>query len=415
MMTLSKIIFLRAYELFDSRGNPTVGVRIKTEKGADLMSIVPSGASTGKFEAAELRDVSLRLGGKGVRRAVENVNSLIAPSIVGREVDLFFADNTMLDLDGTDNKSRLGANAILGVSMAVCKAEAADEGIPLYRHIADLSGGSPTLPVPMMNILNGGAHAANNIDIQEFMIRPQKPSSFSEGMDICVDVYRALGSLLKKAGKQSGVGDEGGFAPDFSCEEEALDLICEAIVKAGYNDNRVKICLDAAASEWYCENGIYRRPKRDIKLDRDELIGFYLELAEKYPIVSIEDPLSEEDMEGTAKITSLAEGRLQIVGDDLFVTNKKRLKMGTDKKAANAILIKPNQIGTVSETLEVMSFARQSGYAAVVSHRSGDTEDTFIADLAVGTAAGQIKTGAPARSERVAKYNRLLVIEDELA
>lgn len=414
-MTLSKIIFLRAYELFDSRGNPTVGVRIKTEKGADLMSIVPSGASTGKFEAAELRDVSLRLGGKGVRRAVENVNSLIAPSIVGREVDLFFADNTMLDLDGTDNKSRLGANAILGVSMAVCKAEAADEGIPLYRHIADLSGGSPTLPVPMMNILNGGAHAANNIDIQEFMIRPQKPSSFSEGMDICVDVYRALGSLLKKAGKQSGVGDEGGFAPDFSCEEEALDLICEAIVKAGYNDNRVKICLDAAASEWYCENGIYRRPKRDIKLDRDELIGFYLELAEKYPIVSIEDPLSEEDMEGTAKITSLAEGRLQIVGDDLFVTNKKRLKMGTDKKAANAILIKPNQIGTVSETLEVMSFARQSGYAAVVSHRSGDTEDTFIADLAVGTAAGQIKTGAPARSERVAKYNRLLVIEDELA
>lgn len=415
MMTLSKIIFLRAYELFDSRGNPTVGVRIKTEKGADLMSIVPSGASTGKFEAAELRDVSLRLGGKGVRRAVENVNSLIAPSIVGREVDLSFADKTMLDLDGSENKSRLGANAILGVSMAVCKAEAADKGIPLYRHIADLSGQTPTLPVPMMNILNGGAHAANNIDIQEFMIRPQKPSSFSEGMDICVDVYRALGSLLKKAGKQSGVGDEGGFAPDLSCEEEALDLICEAIVKAGYNDNRVKICLDAAASEWYCENGIYRRPKRDIKLDRDELIGFYLELAEKYPIVSIEDPLSEEDMEGTAKITSLAEGRLQIVGDDLFVTNKKRFKMGADKGAANAILIKPNQIGTVSETLEVMSFARQSGYAAVVSHRSGDTEDTFIADLAVGTAAGQIKTGAPARSERVAKYNRLLVIEDELA
>ncbi len=415
MMTLSKIIFLRAYELFDSRGNPTVGVRIKTEKGADLMSIVPSGASTGKFEAAELRDVSLRLGGKGVRRAVENVNSLIAPSIVGREVDLSFADKTMLDLDGSENKSRLGANAILGVSMAVCKAEAADKGIPLYRHIADLSGQTPTLPVPMMNILNGGAHAANNIDIQEFMIRPQKPSSFSEGMDICVDVYRALGSLLKKAGKQSGVGDEGGFAPDLSCEEEALDLICEAIVKAGYNDNRVKICLDAAASEWYCQNGIYRRPKRDIKLDRDELIGFYLELAEKYPIVSIEDPLSEEDMEGTAKITSLAEGRLQIVGDDLFVTNKKRLKMGADKGAANAILIKPNQIGTVSETLEVMSFARQSGYAAVVSHRSGDTEDTFIADLAVGTAAGQIKTGAPARSERVAKYNRLLIIEDELA
>ena len=415
MMTLSKIIFLRAYELFDSRGNPTVGVRIKTEKGADLMSIVPSGASTGKFEAAELRDVSLRLGGKGVRRAVENVNSLIAPSIVGREVDLSFADKTMLDLDGSENKSRLGANAILGVSMAVCKAEAADKGIPLYRHISDLSGQTPTLPVPMMNILNGGAHAANNIDIQEFMIRPQKPSSFSEGMDICVDVYRALGSLLKKAGKQSGVGDEGGFAPDLSCEEEALDLICEAIVKAGYNDNRVKICLDAAASEWYCQNGIYRRPKRDIKLDRDELIGFYLELAEKYPIVSIEDPLSEEDMEGTAKITSLAEGRLQIVGDDLFVTNKKRLKMGADKGAANAILIKPNQIGTVSETLEVMSFARQSGYAAVVSHRSGDTEDTFIADLAVGTAAGQIKTGAPARSERVAKYNRLLVIEDELA
>lgn len=414
-MTLSKIIFLRAYELFDSRGNPTVGVRIKTEKGADLMSIVPSGASTGKFEAAELRDVSLRLGGKGVKRAVENVNSLIAPSLVGREVDLSFADKTMLDLDGTDNKSRLGANAILGVSMAVCKAEAADKGVPLYRHIADISGVTPTLPVPMMNILNGGAHAANNIDIQEFMIRPQKPSSFSEGMDICVDVYRALGSLLKKAGKGLGVGDEGGFAPDLSCEEEALDLICEAVTKAGYNDNRVKICLDAAASEWYCENGIYRRPKRDIKLDRDELIGFYLELAEKYPIVSIEDPLSEEDMEGTAKITSLVEDRLQIVGDDLFVTNKSRLKKGVAKGAANAILIKPNQIGTVSETLEVIEFARHRGYAAVVSHRSGDTEDTFIADLAVGTAAGQIKTGAPARSERVAKYNRLLIIEDELA
>ncbi len=415
MIILSKIIFLKAYELFDSRGNPTVGVRIKTEKGADELSIVPSGASTGKFEAAELRDSSLRLGGKGVKRAVENVNSLIAPSLVGREVDLSFADKTMLDLDGADNKSRLGANAILGVSMAVCKAEAADKGVPLYRHIADISGGSPTLPVPMMNILNGGAHAANNIDIQEFMIRPEKPSSFSEGMDICVDVYKALGSLLKKARKGLGVGDEGGFAPDLSCEEEALDLICEAITKAGYNDNRVKICLDAAASEWYCENGIYRRPKRDIKLDRDELIGFYLELAEKYPIVSIEDPLSEEDMEGTAKMTSLAEGRLQIVGDDLFVTNKKRLKAGADKGAANAILIKPNQIGTVSETLEVMRYAKERGYACVVSHRSGDTEDTFIADLAVGTAAGQIKTGAPARSERTSKYNRLLIIEDELA
>ncbi len=415
MMILSKIIFLRAYELFDSRGNPTVGVRIKTEKGADELSIVPSGASTGKFEAAELRDSSLRLGGKGVRRAVENVNSLIAPSLVGKEVDLTFADKTMLDLDGTDNKSRLGANAILGVSMAVCKAEAADKGVPLYRHIADISGVSPTLPVPMMNILNGGAHAANNIDIQEFMIRPEKPSSFSEGMDICVDVYKALGSLLKKAGKGLGVGDEGGYAPDLSHEEEALDLICEAVTKAGYNDNRVKICLDAAASEWYCENGIYRRPKRDIKLDRDELIGFYLELAEKYPIVSIEDPLAEEDMEGTAKMTSLVDGRLQIVGDDLFVTNKKRLKMGADKGAANAILIKPNQIGTVSETLEVIEFARQRGYAAVVSHRSGDTEDSFIADLAVGTAAGQIKTGAPARSERTSKYNRLLIIEDELA
>lgn len=410
---MSKILKIKAYELYDSRGNPTVGVKVVSEKGHEGFAIVPSGASTGKFEAAELRDTSSRLLGKGVRRAVENVNSLIAPSLLGEEVtDTEKLDRIMLELDGTENKSRLGANAILGVSIAAVKAAAKDRETPLYRMFS--GGDGIKMPRPMMNVLNGGAHAANNIDIQEFMIQPFAPESFAESMEICVEIYHKLKDILRKGGKVTAVGDEGGFAPDLSSDEEALALLCEAIEAAGYNTEKVKICIDAAASEWQTENGIYRMPKRDLKLDTDELIGMWETLSDKYPIVSIEDGLSENDFEGFAKLTKRLGERVQLVGDDLFVTNVKRLQMGIDRSAANAILIKPNQIGTVSETVRVIELAKASGYATVISHRSGDTEDGFIADLAVGMGSTQIKTGAPCRSERVCKYNRLLVVEKDL-
>ena len=408
---MSKIAMIKAYELYDSRGNPTVAVKVVTEKGGEGLAIVPSGASTGSFEAAELRDMGLRLSGKGVRRAVENVNSLIAPSVIGKESeDGDEIDKIMLELDGTKNKSRLGANAILGVSIAMAKATADERQIPLWRYFA---GGTepPVMPRPMMNILNGGAHASNNVDIQEFMIQPVKPSSFEESMEMCADIYMKLKEILRRSGKATAVGDEGGFAPNLSSDEEAIELIIEAIETASYGTERVKICLDAAASEWQDKSGIYRMPKRDIKLDRDGMIERWVKLCEKYPIASIEDGLSENDFEGFTSLTEKLGKKTQLVGDDLFVTNANRLEKGISLKAANSILIKPNQIGTLSETLRVIKMAQENGYTTVISHRSGDTEDTFIADLAVGTASGQIKTGAPCRSERVCKYNRLLMIE----
>ena len=410
---MSKIISVKGYELFDSRGNPTVGARIETDSGAVGFSVVPSGASTGKYEAVELRDGGKRLCGKGVRLAVENINSLIAPTLIGMDVSApEKADKAILELDGTEDKRRLGANAILAVSVALYKAAAKDKGVPLYRYFAG-EYGEVTLPLPMMNILNGGAHAPNNIDIQEFMIKPVGAASFSESMEICAEIYHTLKKLLIEKGRATAVGDEGGFAPNLSGDEEAIELIIEAIEKAGYSTDRVKLCLDVAASEWAEGNG-YFLPKSKKRFTRDELINYLCGLSEKYPICSIEDGLSEEDFEGTARLTERLGEAVQIVGDDLFVTNKKRLQKGIEEGAANAILIKPNQIGSVSETLEVIRLAKEKGYKTIISHRSGDTEDTFIADLAAGVSAGQIKTGAPCRSERTAKYNRLLVIEQEI-
>ncbi len=410
---MSKIVKIKACELYDSRGNPTVGVKLFTEKGGEGFATVPSGASTGRFEAHELRDGGNRLSGKGVKKAVEHINSLISPAIMGHDSEnTDEIDGIMLELDGTENKSRLGANAILGVSIAAAKASANERQLPLYRWLLGESE-KFLMPRPMMNILNGGAHASNNVDIQEFMIQPVSPSSFKAGMEMCVDIYHTLKGILSKAGKSTAIGDEGGFAPDLKGDEEALELLCEAIVKSGYGTEKVKICLDAATSEWYQENGIYRMPKRDKKLDGDELISLWKELCEKYPIVSIEDGIGENDFENFAKLTKQLGDKIQLVGDDLFVTNFKRLEKGIEAGAANSILIKPNQIGTLSETLKVIKLAQEKGYTTVISHRSGDTEDSFIADLAVGVSAGQIKTGAPCRSERVAKYNRLIMIEED--
>ena len=410
---MSKIIKIKAYELFDSRGNATVGVKLFTEKGGEGFFSVPSGASTGMFEAHELRDGGERLFGRGVKKAVEHVNTIIAPALIGHDSsNMEEIDRIMLELDGTENKSRLGANAILGVSVAAAKASAGELQQPLYKY---LLGDSEKLimPRPMMNILNGGAHASNNLDIQEFMIQPTSPSSFRESMEMCVDIYHTLKGLLKKSGRSTAVGDEGGFAPDLKGDEEALDLLCEAITLSGYNTDKVKICLDAAASEWQSPDDTYHMPKSNIKLGGEELIEKWVGLCDKYPIASIEDGIGENDFENFAELTRRIGDRVQLVGDDLFVTNEKRFKAGLLAKAANSILIKPNQIGTLSETLKVIRAAHDEGYTTVISHRSGDTEDTFIADLAVGVGAGQIKTGAPCRSERVAKYNRLLMIEED--
>ncbi len=408
---MSKIKTVSAYEIFDSRGNPTVYASVITENGATGSAAVPSGASTGSFEACELRDGGERLFGKGVKRAVENVNTVIRPSLVGMKVtDQSHIDKTMCELDGTENKSNLGANALLAVSMAAARAAAASEGVPLYKYL-----GAPReliMPRPMMNIINGGAHAANNIDIQEFMIQPVKPSSFSESMDICVNVYHTLKGLLSEKGLSTAVGDEGGFAPDLRDDREALEFIVKAIEKAGYTTNDVKICLDAATSEWMCDSGLYKMPKRGRKLDRTEMIDMWADLANSYPIVSLEDGLAESDFDGFAELTEKLGSRLQLVGDDLFVTNEKRLSQGINMKAANSILIKPNQIGTVTETLNVIKTSHENGYTTVISHRSGETEDSFISDLSLAVSAGQIKTGAPCRSERLAKYNRLLLIEN---
>lgn len=412
-MTGKRILSVQGFELMDSRSNPTVGARVILEDGSCGFAISPSGASTGAYEAHEMRDGdSARYGGKGVLKAVSAINEIIAPALKGIAADeQRLIDKTMTELDGTENKSRLGANAVLAVSLAAAKAAAAHYGLPLYRYIGGIN--AKVMPRPMMNILNGGAHAANNIDIQEFMIIPFNICCFSEGLRRCSEIYHALGSILKSHGKATGVGDEGGFAPDLESDEAAIELIIEAIEKAGYTTENTKIALDVASSEWY-SGGEYLLPKRNIKMTADSLIDYYEGLAAKYPIISIEDGAAEEDWNGWKKLTDRLGKRMQLVGDDLFVTNVRRFKKGIAEGAGNSILVKLNQIGTLSETLDVVELARENGYTAVISHRSGETEDTTIADLAVALNAGQIKTGAPCRTERVAKYNRLLIIENEL-
>ena len=397
----------------DSRSTPTVGAEVILEDGSRGFAISPSGASTGAYEAHEMRDGDAsRYSGKGVLKAVSAVNDMICPALRGYPADnQRLVDRAMCELDGTENKSRLGANAILAVSLATAKAAAAHYKMPLYRYLGGIN--AQVLPRPMMNILNGGAHAANNIDIQEFMIIPFDICCFSEGLRRCSEIYKALGSILKEKGKSTGVGDEGGFAPDLDSDEAAIELITAAIEKAGYTTENTKIALDVASSEWY-SGGEYLLPKRNVKMTADELIEYYERLAQKYPIISIEDGAAEEDWNGWKNLTERLGKRIQLVGDDLFVTNIKRFKKGIAEGAGNSILVKPNQIGTLSETMDVVEAARKNGYTAVISHRSGETEDTTVADLAVALNAGQIKTGAPCRSDRVAKYNRLLIIENEL-
>ncbi len=402
-------------EILDSRGNPTVEVEVVLDSGARGSAAVPSGASTGAHEALELRDKDpKRYGGKGVLRAVENVNGTIADDIVGLDaLDQRGLDARMIELDDTPAKSNLGANAILGVSLAAARAAAADLGLPLYRYIGGVN--AHVLPVPMMNILNGGKHTEwQSTDLQEFMVMPVGASSFKEALRACVEVYHALAKVLTERGLTTSVGDEGGFAPALASNKDALDVIMSAIGKAGYKaGDDIVLAIDAAATELY-ENGAYRLRKEGRVLSSAEMIDLYAQWIDQYPIVSLEDGLSEDDWEGWAALTARLGDRVQIVGDDLFVTNTNRLRRGIKEKSANSILVKLNQIGSLSETLDTMSMAMRAGYTAVVSHRSGETEDTTIADLAVATNAGQIKTGAPARSERTAKYNRLLVIEEEL-
>ena len=410
---MEKIISVEGFEVLDSRSNPTVAVRVTLSDKSQGLAFAPSGASTGEFEAYEKRDGDKnRYLGKGVKEAVASVNGEIARELLRlSSSEQRAVDNLLIKLDGTPNKSRLGANAILAVSLAVAKANAKSLKLPLYRYLGGIVGNE--LPRPMMNILNGGAHATNNIDIQEFMIIPSKPSSFSEGLRKCSEIYHTLGGILKAKGMSTGVGDEGGFAPNLNSDEEAIEIIVEAINKAGYSTDEIKIALDIASSEWY-KDGEYILPKRNVKKTADELISYYEKLLDKYPIVSIEDGVAEDDWNGWQALTSRLGREVQLVGDDLFVTNTARLKKGIAEKSANAILIKPNQIGSLSETLDVIALAHKNGYKTVISHRSGETEDTFIADLAVAVNSGQIKTGAPARSERVSKYNRLLLIEKEL-
>ena len=404
-----------AFEILDSRGNPTVETEVTLANGVTGKAAVPSGASTGAFEAAELRDGdSKRYLGKGVLRAVGNVNGVIADAIRGMNaLDQAGVDRTMIALDGTANKSRLGANAILSVSLATAKAAAQALGIPLYRYIGGVQ--AHVLPVPMMNILNGGAHAGNNIDVQEFMVMPVGAPTFAEGLRWCAEVFHSLKKVLSGRGLSTSVGDEGGFAPNLANDEEALDAILEAIQNAGYAPgSQFKIAMDPATSEWYREDGTYYLPKKQARITSAELIEYWTRLAEKYPVISVEDGLAEEDWEGWKLFTRKLGGKIQLVGDDLFVTNTGRLKKGICLGVGNSILIKLNQIRSLTETLDAIETARRAGYTAVISHRSGETGDTTIADLAVAVSAGQIKTGAPSRGERVAKYNRLLYIEREL-
>lgn len=413
MKNYIEIIDVSARQVLDSRSNPTVEVDVILEDGTTGRAAVPSGASTGIFEAVELRDGDKSVyNGKGVLKAIENVNTIIAEELVGMNVlDQIAIDKTMIELDGTDNKGKLGANAMLGVSLACAKAAAEYLGLSLYQYIGGVN--AKVLPVPMMNIINGGEHADNNVDLQEFMIMPAGASSFSEALRMCSEVYHSLKSLLKAKGYDTGVGDEGGFAPNLNSNEEAIQVIVEAIEKAGYKPGvEIFIALDPASSEIF-EDGKYNLKGEGKVLTPQEMVDYYANLVAKYPIISIEDGMAEEDWEGWRLITERLGTKIQLVGDDLFVTNTDRLTMGIERGVANSILIKLNQIGTLTETLNAIEMAERAGYTAVVSHRSGETEDTTIADLVVAVNAGQIKTGAPARSERVAKYNQLLRIEDE--
>ena len=415
---LIRDIFAR--EILDSRGNPTIEAEVLAGENIVGRAAVPSGASTGKYEAVELRDQEERYGGKGVERAVENVNSCLAKAVIGMNVfDQKEIDRALCKADGTENKSNLGANAILGVSMAAARAAAKGLNIPLYRYLGGVQ--AKKMPVPMMNILNGGVHADNPLDIQEFMIVPVRETSFRERLRICAEIYHMLRAVLKGKGLQTGVGDEGGFAPELADTKEALRTIMDAAERAGYRMGRdIMIALDVAASELYIEEkGGYifageGKKGEPVVRTTEEMISYYEELVEEFPIFSIEDPLDEEDWDGWKKLTKKIGNRVQLVGDDLFVTNAQRLRKGIELGAANAILIKVNQIGTLSETFETIKTAQEAGYNVIVSHRSGETEDTIIADIAVAFNTGQIKTGAPCRSERVAKYNRLLRIEEQI-
>ena len=411
---MSTIMDVFAREVLDSRGNPTVEVEVVLEDGTMGIAIVPSGASTGAHEAVELRDGDpARYGGKGVLRAVKNVNEIIAPEIIGmeavRQIDI---DALMIDLDGTPNKGRLGANAILGVSLATARAAAAYLDLPLYQYIGGIN--AKEIPVPMMNILNGGKHADNNVDVQEFMVVPCGAPSFAEGLRMGVEVYHALKKVLSSKGLATSVGDEGGFAPNLPSNEAALDVIMEAIEKAGYVAGKdIFLAIDVAATE-LLENGKYHLASNDLILSSEEMVEYYAGLVAKYPLISIEDGLGEDDWDGWKKLTDRLGATVQLIGDDLFVTNTERLARGIEEGVCNSILIKLNQIGTLTETLDTIEMARKKGYTCVISHRSGETEDSTMADVAVAVNAGQIKTGAPARTDRIAKYNRLLRIEEEL-
>ena len=412
-----EIVDVMAREILDSRGNPTVEVEVTLDDGTVGRAAVPSGASTGMYEACELRDGDKgRYLGKGVETAVENVNGEIAEALLGlNALDQPSVDRLLIELDGTPNKTRLGANAILGVSLAVAKAAADATGVGLYNYIGGCN--AKTLPVPMMNILNGGAHASNSVDIQEFMIMPVSAPSFREALRRCAEVFHQLKKTLKANGTPAaGVGDEGGYAPNLGADEDALKVIVQAIGEAGYKPGEdFRIAIDAAASEWWNEEKqCYVQPKTQRVLSKEELVAMWVDFAEKYPIISLEDGMAEEDWEGWKMLTAALGGKIQLVGDDLFVTNTERLAKGIKLGVANSILIKVNQIGTLTETLDAIQMAHRAGYTAVVSHRSGETEDTTIADISVAVNAGQIKTGAPSRTDRVAKYNQLLRIEDEL-
>lgn len=417
-MDSTKIKYVRGREILDSRGNPTVEAEVVLTDGSVGVAAVPSGASTGKFEAMELRDGDMsRYNGKGVSKAVDNINSTLNKCLVGCDAsDIYSVDKIMKTADGTANKSHLGANAILAVSIASARASAKSINIPLYRFLGGISG--ITMPVPMMNILNGGAHASNNIDTQEFMIMPVGASSFKEAVRWCAEIYRSLSGILADKKLSVSVGDEGGFAPELKSDEEAVEIILTAVTKAGYEPYKdIMIAIDAASSEWKCsEKGtvFYCQPKSGKIFTSDELISHWDSLIQKFPIISIEDGLDEEDWDGWQKMTAMIGGKVQLVGDDLFVTNTERLSRGVSMDVANSILIKLNQIGTLSETIDAVRMARKSGYTTVISHRSGETSDSVISDIAVALNTGQIKSGAPCRSERTEKYNRLLKIEEEL-
>ena len=413
---MSEILDVYGREVLDSRGNPTVEVEVVLDDGSFGRAMVPSGASTGAFEAVELRDGDKgRYLGKGVTKAVDHVNKELADAVIGMDAfDQRAVDAALIEADGTPNKANLGANATLGVSLAVARAAAQSTDLELYQYLGGVNG--HTLPTPMMNILNGGVHADNNVDFQEFMIMPVGAPTFTEGLRWCAEVYHTLKSVLKDSGHSTGVGDEGGFAPDLKSNEEPLQYIVKAIEAAGYKPgDDFKIAMDPATTECYdAERGVYVLSGEGRELTTDEMIDYWAELVEKYPIISIEDGLAEEDWDGWVKLTQRIGDKVQLVGDDLFVTNTERLKKGIELGAANAILVKVNQIGTLTESLEAIEMAKRAGYACIVSHRSGETEDSTIADLAVAVNAGQIKTGAPCRSDRIAKYNQLIRIEEQL-